>query len=429
MYYFNSLLFENLSKVLGITQNEISTRCFGNNYIYARRLKNQDLLSVKELTEVCNALHISIARFISLDPQDTFVTNRFKYVIPENEFKPIRSHTENIRWVYGKKGLGKNISREKFAEQIGVSLSRITRWINPEIGGVTVKHIIMICNLYRIDMEVFIEDHNMPIDKITEEPEVSEDNPRIWKEISDLKAALEEYRKESLRLSDENRRLRTEITAQTTLSEEERSGYGRMVQREWTVNWPLIENLYNILGITRKELIEAAGMKNYNMTFFDGNLPVISLVKICNTYRISTRHFFIYDCPEYPQLKDYGYYRSQNWKKVVFHPEYLNDLYGKDSITGISRLQLEKICDLTEWKVRSWRKEKSTMRLKDLVLLCNRLEITPSCFISDRNTTGMEYALTPTEILLEENRMLRQHIIRLEEKIKYGKGKIPSDDE
>lgn len=58
------------------------------------------------------------------------------------------------------------------------------------------------------------------------------------------------------------------------------------------------------------------------------------------------------------------------------------------------------------------------MRLSDLVDLCNTFDLTPSCFIEDKNRTELSYNVTYTEMLLEENRSLRQQILRLKEKLK-----------
>ena len=171
-------------------------------------------------------------------------------------------------------------------------------------------------------------------------------------------------------------------------------------------------------------------MQYFSELFIEGNMQITSLIKLCNKYHISTRHIFYRDNGIEPKINVYDYYRSENWKTIIFHPEYINDFFGKDSVTGKNRSELIKTMDLSEWKIRSWRKEKSTMRIKDMLDICNKLEVTPYCLITDLNRMDLSSGMTSAEILLEENRMLRQQVIRLKEKLqkKNGEGFLPLDE-
>lgn len=62
--------------------------------------------------------------------------------------------------------------------------------------------------------------------------------------------------------------------------------------------------------------------------------------------------------------------------------------------------------------------------------ICNRLEVSPYYLISDHNRMDLSSGMTSAEILLEENRMLRQQVIRLKEKLqkKNGEGFLPLDE-
>lgn len=99
-------------------------------------------------------------------------------------------------------------------------------------------------------------------------------------------------------------------------------------------------------------------------------------------------------------------------------------------MTGINRSELLERMNISEWKLRAWRKENSTMRIKDMLEICNRLEVTPYYLISDQNRMDISFGVTSAEILLEENRMLRQQVIRLKEKLqkKNGEGFLPLDE-
>lgn len=429
MYYFNSFLFNNLPKLFGLSEKGVSEKVYGKSYMYKRKVDNQDNILVHDIVMVCNTFHISLSNFIMSAPPENLLGNRFKYVIPDEDFKEVRFIPENLRWLYGPQGLTKIPSLAEFSRQSGISVTSIVRWQNPKIGGCTVNWLIGICNRFGIDIDVFMEDENEKLEKYAAtETEIS---PRVWQEISELKEAIREYRQERISLLDENRKLKARIK-ETELVAEEATEYtytDRKV-REWKANWRLLENFHIVVGVSRRKVIQDAGMQNFSELFIEGNMLITSLVKLCNKYHISTRHIFYRDNGIVPEVNVYDYYRSDNWKTVVFHPEYVNDFFGKESVTGINRSELLSRMEVGEWKLRAWRKENSTMRIKDMLEICNRLEVSPYYLISDHNRMDLSCGMTSAEILLEENRMLRQQVIRLKEKLqkKNGEGFLPLDE-
>lgn len=429
MYYFNSFLFNNLPKLFGLSEKGVSEKVYGKSYMYKRKVDNQDNILVHDIVMVCNTFHISLSNFIMSAPPENLLGNRFKYVIPDEDFKEVRFIPENLRWLYGPQGLTKIPSLAEFSRQSGISVTSIVRWQNPKIGGCTVNWLIGICNRFGIDIDVFMEDENEKLEKYAAtETEIS---PRVWQEISELKEAIREYRQERISLMDENRKLKARIK-EADIVAEERTEYicsDRKV-REWKANWGLLENFHIVVGVARRKVIQDAGMQNFSELFIEGNMLITSLVKLCNKYHISTRHIFYRDNGIVPEVNVYDYYRSDNWKTVVFHPEYVNDFFGKASVTGINRSELLERMNISEWKLRAWRKENSTMRIKDMLEICNRLEVSPYYLISDHNCMDLSSGMTSAEILLEENRMLRQQVIRLKEKLqkKNGEGFLPLDE-
>lgn len=429
MYYFNSFLFNNLPKLFGLSEKGVSEKVYGKSYMYKRKVDNQDNILVHDIVMVCNAFHISLSNFIMSAPPENLLGNRFKYVIPDEDFKEVRFIPENLRWLYGPQGLTKIPSLAEFSRQSGISVTSIVRWQNPKIGGCTVNWLIGICNRFGIDIDVFMEDENEKLEKYAAtETEIS---PRVWQEISELKEAIRQYRQERISLLDENRKLKARIKETELVAEESTEyTYADRKVREWKANWGLLENFHIVVGVSRRKVIQDAGMQNFSELFIEGNMLITSLVKLCNKYHISTRHIFYRDNGIVPEVNVYDYYRSDNWKTVVFHPEYVNDFFGKESVTGINRSELLERMNISEWKLRAWRKENSTMRIKDMLEICNRLEVTPYYLISDQNRMDISFGVTSAEILLEENRMLRQQVIRLKEKLqkKNGEGFLPLDE-
>ena len=429
MYYFNSFLFNNLPKLFGLSEKGVSEKVYGKSYMYKRKVDNQDNILVHDIVMVCNTFHISLSNFIMSAPPENLLGNRFKYVIPDEDFKEVRFIPENLRWLYGPQGLTKIPSLAEFSRQSGISVTSIVRWQNPKIGGCTVNWLIGICNRFGIDIDVFMEDENEKLEKYAAtETEIS---PRVWQEISELKEAIRQYRQERISLLDENRKLKARIKETELVAEEATEyTYADRKVREWKANWRLLENFHIVVGVPRRKVIQDAGMQNFSELFIEGNMLITSLVKLCNKYHISTRHIFYRDNGIVPEVNVYDYYRSDNWKTVVFHPEYVNDFFGKESVTGINRSELLERMNISEWKLRAWRKENSTMRIKDMLEICNWLEVSPYYLNSDHNRMDLSSGMTSAEILLEENRMLRQQVIRLKEKLqkKNGEGFLPLDE-
>lgn len=417
MYYFNILLFKRLPSLLGMTQAELSDLCLGAKHKFARRIINQDSFPFQELIDTCNRLRISLANFITLNPNEPFLENKYNYIIPEGKFIPIEFKPKNIRFVYGPNGLGGNITRDDFANAMGVSLATITRWINPDLCSISLTEILKLCNYYKINISSFVEDKNKQLEEIEEEVQATQLPTRIWQEITELKQVLEKEREENHLLKQENEQLRITLKSDIFQAEEsiENERKGKNI-RKWIVNWSLLENLKNILGITEKELIKSAEFTNDTTTLEDMNIPLMSLIKLCNKWHISIRHFFMRYNGTKPQIHKYSYYRSEKWKTIIFHYEYISDLFGQDALTNLNLSEIAELNEVGEATIRAWCTSPNTIRISDFIRLCNTLEVTPTCFISDNNRIELNYNMTYTEFLIEENRILRQRILRLKEK-------------
>lgn len=427
MYYLNEFLFDNLPTLLGMRQMDISMDIYGNDYMYARRIQKKENILFQDIIDICNKYRISIARFVTSEKEPSCTLNRYKYVIPSDQFIPLNFHPEKISRLYGKEGLLYNTKKEAVAKTINVSKGTLTLWANPNGSKIPLLKLLELCNAYGIDLKEFVSDSNERIDGIEVPVEnmihISDSVPfNVWKDISDLKSAIIEDRERIKKLTEENERLRQSVRTDSILSDEGNvyEGYrGTAKIRKWVVNWDLLENLHRMAGVTQTEFIKSAGLKTHSLSFSRMNIYVRSLISICNHYHISTRHFLVRENDMLGELKPYSYYVDKEWKEIKFHPEFVTDLFGDGGMTGMNQGELSESGYISEWKFRSWRKSgRSTMRLSDLVDLCNTFDLTPSCFIEDKNRTELSYNVTYTEMLLEENRSLRQQILRLKEKLK-----------
>lgn len=194
--------------------------------------------------------------------------------------------------------------------------------------------------------------------------------------------------------------------------------------RKWTFDFALLNSLHKVVGVSKTEIQRFTGMKMYRPEGFGESLTVNGLVSLCNAWRISTRHFFRReDCGD-GTIREYGYYCTDEWQPVVFHPEYVSDLYGKESMTGLKQEDIIDEGITTAGEIRGWRKPGSNMTIGDMLNVCNRLDVTPWCFIDDSNRMALACRVTMAEFLLEENRLLRRRIMRMR---KNGKNKMEDD--
>lgn len=280
----------------------------------------------------------------------------------------------------------------------------------------TVGLMLKMCNMYSLDISHFVTDMNAEL-PLVGEPSMPETTRRMWQEVTELRESVSAYRKRVDDLLKTVADLKLAAHDGRMLAEGETRHESDAPQvRKWTFDFHLLNSLYKVVEVPKAEMQRSTGMRLYKPEGFGDTLTVNGLVSLCNAWQISTRHFFRRgDCGD-EAIREYGYYRTDEWEPVKFHPEYVSDLYGKESMTG---LKLEDIIDAgitTIGEIRGWRKPESSMTVGDMLEVCNRLDVTPWCFITDRNRTALAYRVTMTEFLLEENRLLRRKMMRMKKK-------------
>lgn len=417
MYHFNLLLFRNLPTLFGVTQHEISQIMFGKKYLYVQRLLVIDRMLVTDLVKMCNSLHISVSRFITLGENNTYYKDKAKYVIDESIFVPITFSGQRLTRMYGKNSLSGGMSKEKVSKEIGVSTSMFNNWINQKECTMKLSTLINMCNRFGINISEFITDPNEPIPMNDARPEVvSPPALRAMEEVVELRKVIAEDKKTIARLTKENEELRCSVHGYNVASEtDERGLYSPL--RNWRFNYELLDSLPEIFGTSRKEMMHSLGVANPAVSYNNGNITMEHFIALCNRFHISTRHFFIRQKDTIIHRKDW--YVSEPFSPISFRPSTLSDIFGRNSLTGMNLSEVLEKLGYSQMKLTGWRKlEKSTMRVNDMADLCNALKVTPSCFINDANRTISGYSITQAEYFFEENCLLRQKIMRLNEQIK-----------
>lgn len=424
MYHFNELLFRNLPSLLGMTQIGLSLKVFGNRHTYIQRLGLMDRLLVEDLVKVCNSLHISISHFITLSPDLTYIRDRSIYVTDDSSFIPVRFDKQKLTRMYGKRSLSGGMTRNAVAAEIGVSASMFNNWINQEECTMKLSVMIRMCNRFGVNMGEFISDPNLPLplnDTVSEVPTPAA--RRAMEELSELRKAVTEYQRSVAGLKRENERLRLGMRGHRT-SEDLLCAETMQPVREWKFNRRLLDSLPELFGTSRKEMLRSIGMVNPSVGYNGGNITVAHLVSLCNRFHISSHHFFVRNDDGTVHTRDW--YVNEPFMPVAFHAARVADTFGRESLTGLSLGEVLERLGCSQTKFSGWRREKgSTMRVDDLAALCNALCVTPSCFITDSNRTPETYGVTTAEFFLEENRLLRQRIIRLNEELSCLKRRNP----
>lgn len=424
MYYFNYTLFKNLSSIFKMTQVELSNKVFGNDHRYMNRVHDESIILVSDMINICNALHMSMSHFISLKPDFYYRDKSIEYIINESLFIPLSFSGESLKQMYGKDGLAGSITKEELAKGIGVSTPVIYLWISKPQCSMKISQLIEMCNVFGVNIGSFIKDENIPLpmnDVIIGKSIKS--STKYYEELLDLREVVSHNNQEIAKLQLENKSLKLSLKSNYVAEEQKTYASSTTSIRKFVFNKELLDNLPNLLNTSKRDFFLNIGMSNPALSYYDGNITVQLLIDICNKYQLSTKHFFIRE-QEDIIIKDISFYRCDKFKYILFHPEYINDLFGKNSLTDLSLPEVLERLGCSEMKIRNWRKtEKSTLRVEELVEICNALNVTPSCFIIDQNRTFAAYSTTQAEFFLEENRMLRQEIIRLKETVKRLKSK------
>lgn len=406
--------------MLGITKKHLSDRVFGNILAYGQKADNQHRILVSDLVKVCNEFHISISHFITLNPNNYYRDESKEYVIDKKLFKSIVFNSGSLNKMYGKDGIAGPLTQNDLAKRMGVSVPAIYKWINKERCTIKLSQFIEMCNIFGVNMGEFIDDPNRPLP--LNDVVVSSGRQASERSIQELIAAREiitNNQREIAELKKENKSLKLSIDGHRVAEESIPYSSGKGVIRDWVFNKELLDNLHNLLNISKADLWMEFGMKNPAVSYNNGNITIQMLIRICNQYQISSKHFFLRKNGNKGIIREFTFYKCNQFSPIIYHPEYISDIFGRESITDMTLEEVLNMLGYSEQKMRSWRStEKSTLRVDDLVEMCNALSVTPSCFITDSNRTTAAYSVTQAEYYLEECRLWRQEAIRLKEEIK-----------
>ena len=154
-------------------------------------------------------------------------------------------------------------------------------------------------------------------------------------------------------------------------------------------NYKLLSRLPKILGITEKEICSSMGIfRRAYASIKQGKVTCETLVRFCNTYRISMSHILV--TTENPKemhlVSDYVVPRDE-WKPIAWSTEICSSLFGRDnSLTGVTKQEaLRRLGFSSTYLLDYWVKNPSALRMDTLINMLNEFKLDGAMFFKDDN--------------------------------------------
>lgn len=419
MYYFNSALWQNLHKLMGMTMKDYMRDFLDKNNQYMRFNTCGEKLMVRDLLKLCNNAHIPLVHFITTDGVDFYLNERSHYVMPVHLFKPIRFRFENFRKVYGEKSIT-GLQRKDFSEVTGISEQSLYLFRKPKTFTMRIGVLLDVCNRLNIPLSYFIDDVNVPL------PGNAPDNKD--ESIKSLRTEVSELKNQIARLNAERRQsvlydshTGTGLAAETEVEYHSANHSGN--PRPWVFNHALLDSMPEKSGLSPQNFYREIGykMKNNSEMMARGNILTVNLIRLCNRFGISSRYFFLREgdgsVMEESARKTVGVLS----RIVTFHPSRIREAMGVCSMSGLTVKDAIDRMEASPFLIKAWSRKESTLRVDELAKLCTILGVSPWAFIDDTNP-GPAHHVTYSEALLEENRELRKELVKLKREVVKNKG-------
>jgi transcriptional regulator with XRE-family HTH domain len=431
MFYFNSLLLENLHAVLRRSRRELSMGVFGGDPLKLSRMcRLADRVLVCDLVTLCNALRLSLSSFFTTDERVRMVGERADYVIASPDFRAVAFHGEALQRLYGPGGVSRYATQQDFAEAVSISHVTVRHVLRGETS-LRVSQLLGLCNRFALPLSFFLEDANRdfpPQDGAgVHADELAPRTPSEVREPDFPPPAVEPpapARNSSPRVNtfgmgrprrgDAVRLERKAVLTDAVPLAEVAAGMEQV--REWVFRYSLLDRLPLMRGISRTEMLGTVGLSS-TTCYRNGDLLVRHFVTICNRFEVSVRHFL--GRTQQP-LREWPYYHSAAFRTVVFRPQQLREWFtegGQPGLTGLRREDWQTASGISAHRLAGWMKaETSSLRLSDLMTLCNRFHLSPYLLLDDPNEVPSD--ATAYERVVDSNQLLLAEVYRLRKQLR-----------
>lgn len=149
-----------------------------------------------------------------------------------------------------------------------------------------------------------------------------------------------------------------------------------------------ISRLPSIMGTTKAYITKKLGVQSHTYRKWEkGEMSCESLVKVCNTFRISLSHFLVVgNRPSHPAGASDCIIPEGEWKPVEWHNEAAGTLFGPGGMTGVTNKDASQRLGFASPQIfAQWAASPAAMRVASLVSMLNEFQLDVSLFFKDSN--------------------------------------------
>lgn len=196
----------------------------------------------------------------------------------------------------------------------------------------------------------------------------------------------------------------------------------------FSFNVELISCLPNVLDLSVAEIARRCDFKQPTLRMYinrDRDIPVQTLMSLCNTFRIPT-HYFFYDCGTYIiPPRELATVEEALWRPVTWDTQPVELLFG-DSPGHIFWKDVANTMGVTDQKPRARFALKTRFPVTDFLRVCNTYDISPYTFIKDPNFIPTQHkrnrrgiVVPPAPATPDANRQIFADIAELQRQISF----------
>ena len=155
MYKFNTTLWINLPRLLGLGKMTFYEQIGTSNIPYNNVINHKDI-RITKLVNICNQFHISMHSFIICENTPEIPT---KLVIPLHEWKPISLHLNQLHQCY-RQNIG-GCTRNEFFKIINYTPTAYSLYVrNTNEPTLMLSNLLNVCNKWNFSPWKVIGDNN-----------------------------------------------------------------------------------------------------------------------------------------------------------------------------------------------------------------------------------------------------------------------------
>lgn len=393
MYHFNIKLVAELSKIMKVSAENLSTGAGFNRTALYDWADNPNM-SVSNFVQFLNKYRLSMADFLILQEEVPVSKNKETYVAPIELWEPITWKPSRLLDVL-QQGNDANITTFKaLARELGMSSGQVvSRWVKHE-KSMRMPTFIDILNKLHVDAKEFITDRNKVIGMPEWEPVAHKTESRLKavinhsaemeRQIKEKDCLIAELQQRIKELKKENATLKTMVKSAAVAEQD--VAYSPWRRKGYVFHSELWHKLPELFEMRKTDFCQLIGL--HGSTFSRDNVSISCLVRACNELRISVSHFF----PREGETKvvwSRGYYEIS---KNIFQPieDRTEDLLVilNNRLFGFNKSMYTQATGMDWSTINNFSSGNTGMSRMAVTLadICNKLGLSVGVFLYDPNS-------------------------------------------